>query len=164
MKIKRVLIGISALFLVACGSSTDDNSNSIFDNTASSMKQNIIGTWESECLNANNISTIMVITFTATEKLGYENLYSDLNCSNLNFKSDYNPITYTIGEATTSKNGENSVELNFTYPDNLNRITYSMVRTSANKLYIANNDILYGGETVEERHNDFSSSIPLTKK
>ncbi len=158
IKIYFASLGLSLLILTGCGSTS--SSSSVFENNPDSMKTNIIGTWKSSCID----STIMTTTFTNTDKTGYEELYTDVNCTVLHFKSDFLAITYSIGEATTSKNAKESVEINFTYPNNTTRTTYSMVRTSDNKLYIANNDNLYGSDLIADRHNDFSASTPFTKQ
>lgn len=159
MKTTTKIIGlsiISAILINGCGETSENNDTPIykFENTVSSVKTNIIGTWEGDCIDTGDqFSKLTTKVF--DENNQYTSSISTFvgsTCSNYDSNSSETG-NYTIGALTS--NGD--IEINFNSSSNT---LLTVVHFINDKLYIANN---INDTTEGVRETDFSKSKPLKK-
>lgn len=149
---------ISAMLINGCGETTeetgDNNSEYKFENTVSSVKTNIIGTWEGDCIDTGD-----QFSKKTTKVFDEDNQYTSSistfvgsTCSNYDSEISENG-NYTIGALTSNED----IEISFVSNSST---LLTLVHFRNDKLYIANN---INDTTAGVRETDFSNSKPLTK-
>ena len=147
-------IGFILVPLMVINSCGGGSSSYKFENTVSSVKTNIVGTWKSECIDTGDeFSKRLTKVFTKTVYTSTRTLYIGATCAtyDVNSTSTWN---YTIGALTSQE----TVEINF---NSATEQVLTVVKFDKDQLYIANN---INDKTVGIRETDFSQSPALTKQ
>ena len=148
---KQIIILLLTLVLLnGCSSKSSDNSI-VFENTVASMKKNIVGTWQSSCIDTKDgYSKITTKIFDSNNTyISSISTFSGAECKFYEFNSTAK-LKYTIGGLIN-----NNIEIDF---ERYDEITYTLVHFKDNQLYIANN---ISAEGV--RKSDFTNSEALSK-
>lgn len=162
-----IALGLSMAFLIGCGGSSDNNDGGVTPppeetnlNIPTEVEKNIVGSWSVGCQNIDGGSRYETdkAIFNADgtgEHEGAEYTAAGCNAGD-EIWSWGDTFTYTIGDATTSNDAKDAVEIDIMLTKD-NEKYYTMLHfTAVDKFIMADTDDEEDGDTPETREDSFA--------